>query len=49
VKNSELRAERAVERKLDAIAAALLEGQEGGGPGEAHHQLRSALGREGKP
>jgi low affinity Fe/Cu permease len=46
LKNSELRAERAVQRKLDAIAAALLEGQEGGGPGEAHQKLRSALGRE---
>ncbi|MFF7043788.1 low affinity iron permease family protein [Streptomyces massasporeus] len=45
LKNSELRAERAVQRKLDAIAAALLEGQEGGGPGEAHRRLRSALGK----
>jgi hypothetical protein len=32
--------------KLDAIAAALLEGQEGGGTGEAHQKLRSALGME---
>ena len=46
LKNSELRAERAVQRKLDDIAAALLEGQEGGGPGEAHRKLRSTLGRE---
>jgi low affinity Fe/Cu permease len=46
LKNSELRAERTVERKLDAIAAALLEGQEGGGTGEAHQKLRDALGLE---
>ncbi|MET9671089.1 hypothetical protein ABZY19_38225 [Streptomyces sp. NPDC006475] len=44
LKNSELRAERAVERKLDAIAAALLAGQEGGDTVEAHQKLRSVLG-----
>ncbi|WP_030043780.1 low affinity iron permease family protein [Streptomyces resistomycificus] len=49
LKNSELRAERAVQRKLDLIAAALLEGLEGGGPGEAHQRLRSLLDREEKP
>ncbi|MEU6947498.1 low affinity iron permease family protein [Streptomyces sp. NPDC046316] len=46
LKNSELRAERAVERKLDAIAAVLLEGQEGGDTGQAHQKLRSILGNE---
>ncbi|OEJ23362.1 hypothetical protein BGM19_35380 [Streptomyces agglomeratus] len=46
LKNSELRAERAVQSKLDAIAAALLEGQEGRGPGKAHQELRSLIGLE---
>ncbi|MFC8271247.1 low affinity iron permease family protein [Streptomyces sp. NPDC057271] len=46
LKNSELRAERAVARKLDAIAAVLLEGQEGGDTREAHQKLRSVLGKE---
>ncbi|MFJ3233811.1 low affinity iron permease family protein [Streptomyces sp. NPDC086787] len=45
LKNSELRAERAVQRKLDAIAAALLEAQEGE-PGKAHEDLRAAIRME---
>ncbi|MEU2433769.1 low affinity iron permease family protein [Streptomyces sp. NPDC007861] len=45
LKNSELRAERAVQRKLDAIAAALLEAQEGG-PGRAHDDLKAAIRME---
>ncbi|MGW0994301.1 low affinity iron permease family protein [Streptomyces sp. NPDC002520] len=45
LKNSELRAERAVQRKLDAIAAALLEAQEGS-PGEAHEDLKAAIRME---
>lgn len=49
LKNSELRAERVVERKLDAIAAALLEWREGGGTGEAHEKLRFSLGLEEDP
>ncbi|MEU2158314.1 low affinity iron permease family protein [Streptomyces sp. NPDC019396] len=42
LKNSELRAERAIQRKLDAIAAAMLEASEGE-PGEAHEDLRKAI------
>ncbi|MFE3655866.1 low affinity iron permease family protein [Streptomyces sp. NPDC059165] len=42
LKNSELRAERAVQRKLDAIAAAMPEAQEGP-PGKAYDDLRSAI------
>ncbi|MFG2761289.1 low affinity iron permease family protein [Streptomyces wuyuanensis] len=42
LKNSELRSERALQRKLDAIAAALLEAQQGE-PGKAHEDLRSAI------
>ncbi|MFF2997912.1 low affinity iron permease family protein [Streptomyces sp. NPDC057950] len=42
LKNSELRADRAVQRKLDAIAAALLEAQEGS-PGKAHEDLRNVI------
>ncbi|MEU6578588.1 hypothetical protein [Streptomyces sp. NPDC046805] len=45
LKNSELRAERAIQRKLDAIAAALLEAQEGE-PGKAHDDLRNAIRME---
>ncbi|WP_405606017.1 hypothetical protein OG741_36640 [Streptomyces sp. NBC_01410] len=37
-----LRAERAIQRKLDAIAAALLEEQEGE-RGKAHDDLRAAI------
>ncbi|MCX5346366.1 low affinity iron permease family protein [Streptomyces mirabilis] len=45
LKNSELRAERAIQRKLDAIAAALLEAQEGE-PGKAHENLRDVIRME---
>ncbi|MFE1441455.1 low affinity iron permease family protein [Streptomyces sp. NPDC058739] len=45
LKNSELRAERAIQRKLDAIAAALLEAQEGE-QGKAHEDLRAAIRME---
>lgn len=45
LKNSELRAERAIQRKLDAIATALLEAQEGS-PGKAHEDLRAAIRME---
>jgi low affinity Fe/Cu permease len=43
LKNSELRAEHAVQRKLDAIAAALLEQREGKNR-EAHDALEEAIG-----
>jgi low affinity Fe/Cu permease len=43
LKNSELRAEHAVQRKLDAIAAALLEQREGREM-EAHRDLERAIG-----
>ncbi|MFJ5272646.1 low affinity iron permease family protein [Streptomyces sp. NPDC088358] len=42
LKNSELRADRAIQRKLDAIAAALLEAQEGA-PGKAHENLKDVI------
>lgn len=44
LKNSELRAEQAIQEKLDAIAAAMLEDQEGDS-GEAREQLEHAIGR----
>jgi low affinity Fe/Cu permease len=43
LKNSELRAEHAIQAKLDAIAAALLEQREGESR-EAHQDLRRAIG-----
>jgi low affinity Fe/Cu permease len=43
LKNSELRAEHAVQRKLDAIAAALLE-QRDGRSMDAHDALEEAIG-----
>jgi low affinity Fe/Cu permease len=43
LKNSELRAEHAIQRKLDAIAAALLEQREGTGM-DAHEALEEAIG-----
>jgi low affinity Fe/Cu permease len=43
LKNSELRAEHAVQQKLDAIAAALLEQREGETK-EAHDALEEAIG-----
>ncbi|MET9608512.1 hypothetical protein ABZZ17_26255 [Streptomyces sp. NPDC006512] len=45
LKNSERRAEHAIQRKLDAIAAALLEQQEGE-CGEAHEELKRAIAVE---
>ncbi|MFE7385305.1 low affinity iron permease family protein [Streptomyces zhihengii] len=45
LKNSERRAEHAVQRKLDAIAAALLETQQDA-PGPAQRALRTAIGIE---
>ncbi|MER5472952.1 low affinity iron permease family protein [Streptomyces sp. NPDC002935] len=45
LKNSELRSERAIQRKLDAIAAALLEAREGA-PGRAHEDLRKVIRME---
>ncbi|MEU9175887.1 hypothetical protein AB0C90_03320 [Streptomyces sp. NPDC048550] len=44
LKNSERRAEHAIQRKLDAIAAALLEQQEG--KGKAREDLESAIRME---
>ncbi|MFD7630207.1 hypothetical protein ACFV7Q_30015 [Streptomyces sp. NPDC059851] len=45
LKNSERRAEHAIQRKLDAIAAALLEEQEGR-KGDAEENLESAIRME---
>ncbi|MER5863322.1 low affinity iron permease family protein [Kitasatospora sp. NPDC002040] len=45
LKNAERRAEHAIQRKLDAIARAMLE-QHSGREGEAHAQLRAAVGLE---
>ncbi|MFZ3492816.1 low affinity iron permease family protein [Streptomyces sp. 5.8] len=45
LKNSERRAEHAIQRKLDAIARALLEQQEGSG-GRAHQELKEVIGIE---
>ncbi|WP_327250832.1 hypothetical protein [Streptomyces sp. NBC_01244] len=45
LKNSERRAEHAIQRKLDAIANALLEQQEGSRP-KAHRDLEEAVGIE---
>ncbi|MEU6482802.1 low affinity iron permease family protein [Streptomyces sp. NPDC046887] len=45
LKNSERRAEHAVQQKLDAIAAALLEAQQGES-GPARDKLRTAIGVE---
>ncbi|MEU4213645.1 hypothetical protein AB0F13_27310 [Streptomyces sp. NPDC026206] len=49
LKNSELRAEHAIQRKLDAIARALLEDHEageGGERGSAYQDLRGAIRME---
>ncbi|MFG2982076.1 hypothetical protein ACGFYQ_12595 [Streptomyces sp. NPDC048258] len=45
LKNSERRAEHAIQRKLDAIAAALLDQQEGE-PRQAHKDLEDAIRME---
>ncbi|MEV4918884.1 low affinity iron permease family protein [Streptomyces tirandamycinicus] len=42
LKNSELRGERAIQRKLDAIAAAILEAHRDQG-GKAHEDLKAAI------
>jgi low affinity Fe/Cu permease len=44
LKNSEQRAEQAIQEKLDAIAAAMLEQQEGDS-GDAREELEHAIGR----
>ena len=43
MKNTELRGERAIQQKLDAIAGSLLEDKRGDG-GDADQQLESAIG-----
>jgi low affinity Fe/Cu permease len=43
VKNAEMRSERAIQHKLDAIAAALLEDRRGGSGG-AESDLEGAIG-----
>ncbi|MCX5195429.1 hypothetical protein OOK31_16215 [Streptomyces sp. NBC_00249] len=45
LKNAERRAEHAIQRKLDAIAAAMLE-QQRGEPGTARRDLEKAIGME---
>ena len=45
LKNSELRAEHAIQRKLDAIAAAMLE-QQRGSDEDAQRDLSEAIGME---
>lgn len=45
LKNSERRAEHAIQRKLDAIARAMLEQNEGKG-GQAHEDLKAAIQME---
>jgi low affinity Fe/Cu permease len=43
LKNAELRSERAIQQKLDAIASALLEDKQGRG-GDAEQRLEGAIG-----
>jgi low affinity Fe/Cu permease len=43
LKNAELRAERALQQKLDAIASSLLEDRRGD-RGDAEHQLAESIG-----
>jgi low affinity Fe/Cu permease len=45
LKNAEMRAERAIQRKLDAIAAALIEAEEGE-RGKAQEDLKAAIRME---
>lgn len=45
LKNAELRAEHAIQYKLDAIAAAMLEARRGGDEEEAVEDLERAIGR----
>ena len=44
VKNAEMRSERAIQRKLDAIASALLEDRRGDSRGDAESDLDDAIG-----
>jgi low affinity Fe/Cu permease len=44
VKNAEMRSERAIQRKLDAIASALLEDRRGDSRGDAESDLEDAIG-----
>ncbi|MGH2849166.1 MAG: hypothetical protein ACRDLP_00955 [Solirubrobacteraceae bacterium] len=44
VKNAEMRSERAIQRKLDAIASALLEDRRGERRGNAESDLEDAIG-----
>jgi low affinity Fe/Cu permease len=44
LKNAELRAERAIQQKLDAIAGALLQDRVGGKEGESQRDLEEAIG-----
>jgi low affinity Fe/Cu permease len=44
LKNAELRSERAIQQKLDAIAGALLQDRVGGKEGESERDLEEAIG-----
>ena len=44
LKNAELRSELAVQRKLDAIASALLQGKRGEKDGSSEQELEQAIG-----
>jgi low affinity Fe/Cu permease len=44
LKNAELRSERAIQRKLDAIASSLLQDKRGGDDGGSEHDLEDAIG-----
>jgi len=44
LKNAELRSERAIQQKLDAIAGALLQDRVGGKEGESERDLEDAIG-----
>ena len=44
LKNAELRSERAIQQKLDAIASSLLQDKRGGDPGGSERDLEDAIG-----
>ena len=44
LKNAELRSERAIQRKLDAIASSLLQDKRGSDDGESERDLEQAIG-----
>jgi di/tricarboxylate transporter len=44
LKNAELRSERAIQQKLDAIATSLLQDKRGGDPGGSERDLEDAIG-----